>query len=463
MPSAKMDVPPLCVPAGELSLGALLAEGGEGRVFEVAASRRELGGAGLVYKQLRRQRTVAELAPTVSFLQRLEAADPGLAARARSSSAWPAALVVGDDPGVAVGVLMPRAPGAFWVRHREGELRLATLSYLASDPDRITVAYGTVVPAPGAAARVGIVYVLARLLEAWQAGGHGELAVHGDLSAKNVLWSLDPVPAAYVLDCDGATVVSAGEDASGAGGPPRATTPNWEDPALPSGSAPGAQADRYALGLAFLRVVGAAHFPLQARQRAGGKVSIDFEVPRSWRRLPDIPGLWDVCERSLSVVEASRRPGPGEWAAVLEQLLSAMGASELAARARAAQGDRRPSLGERDIEVRSRERASDVEVRPVIRHRVAPAWRLVDVSAPSPSPAGLAGLGLSTGLGPRQILRRCGQAWAGAHRLAWRLVCSRGRRRDGFRRLARVLAVDLAGACLVLFLVGMIVSPWIGL
>ncbi len=105
--------------------------------------------------------------------------------------------------------MLPRAPNEFWVRHRDGTNRLASLSYLANDPDRIAVAYGVMMPAPGAPERVALVYALARLLDAWQGGDGGLLqpqVVHGDLSAKNVLWSLRPAPAVYVLDCDGATV-----------------------------------------------------------------------------------------------------------------------------------------------------------------------------------------------------------------------------------------------------------------
>ena len=105
----------------------------------------------------------------------MAAGDDGACRRALSSSAWPAAAVVGpDDATVALGALMPRAPAQFWLRHRDGPDRLASLSYLAGDPDRMSVAYGVTVPPPGAAERVALVYALARLLDAWQ-GGAGPL------------------------------------------------------------------------------------------------------------------------------------------------------------------------------------------------------------------------------------------------------------------------------------------------
>ncbi len=445
----------------------------------------------MVFKQLRHPRPAAELGLLCELPAVLAVRDEGASRRALSSSAWPAAAVVNDfDAPVALGALMPRAPAEFWLRHRDGPSRLATLSYLAGDPDRMTVAYGVTVPPPGAPERVALVYALARLLDAWQ-GGSGPTVVHGDLSAKNVLWSLRPAPAVYVLDCDGAVIDRPGSDGAvmeegpgtpeGSRGPvevlprpPRAITPNWDDPALPTGGRPDRGSDRYVLGLAFLRLVGAAHFPLQGRQRAHPQVNVDLELPRSWRKLPDMPGLWDLCERSLSLVNATDRPAPDEWVAGLEDLLGALGAAGMAAQARAAQGDERTSQGARRRPggiasrplARGEATVPDVVVRPVLRHRAVTTWQLVR-PGPGLSVTGREGggpvLSGAAALTPRQMARRTVVAWAAAHGLAVRLVRSPGRRVNGLRRLAGVLVLDVAAACLVLFLVGMAVSPWIGL
>jgi hypothetical protein len=440
----------------------------------------------MVFKQLRHPRPVAELGLLCDLPAVLAARDEGASRRALSSSAWPAAAVVGDyDAPVALGALIPRAPAEFWLRHRDGPSRLATLSYLAGDPDRMAVAYGVTVPPPGAPERVALVYVLARLLDAWQGGG-GPIVVHGDLSAKNVLWSLRPAPAVYVLDCDGAVIEEGPiEERPGAAEgplsadevpprPPRATTPNWDDPALPSGRRPGRASDRYVLGLAFLRLVGAAHFPLQGRQRAHPQVNVDLELPRSWRKFPDMPGLWDLCERSLSLVNASDRPAPAEWAAGLEDLLDVLGAAGMAAQARAAQGDERTAraAGRGPGGIASRPLAPagasvpDVVVRPVLGHRAVTTWQLIR-PGPALSVTGREGVGSAlsgaAALTPRQMARRTVTAWAAAHGLAVRLVRLPGRRVNGLRRLAGVVVLDVAAACLVLFLVGMAVSPWIGL
>ncbi len=335
--------------------------------------------------------------------------------------------------------------------------------------------------------------------------------MHGDLSAKNVLWSLRPAPAVYVLDCDGASVhcgpdevpgetaagmpaaempaggVLARELLDGANGRPRATTPNWDDPALAPGAPPTRWSDRYMLGLTFLRVVGAAHFPLQGPQRTAEHVNVDLELPRSWRKVPDLPVLWELCERSLSLADVEGRPSPGEWVAELEHALDVLSASALGAAVREAQGDPRPAtaaspgVGRGDAKTLARTMAAvpDVSVRPVLRRRAPSTWQLVNASGPPIGASGdvvgggaaasaaswWAGRGAATGapLTWRQITRRLLGAWGGAHLLAIGWARSPGRRAFGLRRLAGALLVDLAAACVVLFIFAMLVSPWIGL
>jgi len=479
------------VQVSALRLGKLVAEGGEGRVFEVLAGPPELA-ARSVYKQLRCPRPLGELSSLVAFPSLLASQGSQLAARALSSSAWPVSSVVGDDPAVALGTVMSRAPAEFWLRHRDGTQRLATLSYLATDPDRIAVAYGVLMPQPGAAERVALVYALARLLEAWQNEPPLPRVVHGDLSAKNVLWSLQPVPAVYVLDCDGASVQCGsdemdGEVADSSDRRPRATTPNWDDPALPPGAPPTRASDRYMLGITFLRVVGAAHFPLQGPQRSAEHINVDLELPRSWRKVPDLPVLWELCERSLSLADVEGRPSPGEWAAELEHVLDVLSAPALGAAVREAQGDPRtaggaaPNVSPGDAKrlAATMVAVPDVTVRPVLRRRAPSTWQLIGTSRPPLGAGGdvlggaggasaaswWAGRGAATGapLTSRQMVRQSLAAWGGAHRLAVGWARSPGRRALGVRRLAGALVVDLAVACVVFFIFAMLVSPWIGL
>ena len=95
---------------------------------------------------------------------------------------------------------MPRAPSRFSVVHRDGTPRLATLSYLAAEPTQRSAAYGVRLPVSHSADRLGLVYALSRVLDACQRVRPS--AGHGDLSNKNILWSLERGPEVYLIDCD---------------------------------------------------------------------------------------------------------------------------------------------------------------------------------------------------------------------------------------------------------------------
>lgn len=328
-----------------LRLGPLLAEGGEGKVFELADDSTHLFK---FYRSAALRRPLEEL---VRWPETMAGENPSRAARLRSSTAWPDAVVIDSAPSgsgtsalsgggnapargqpVAVGVIMPKAPARFFVRHRDGANRLATLSYLTADPAERAAAYGVALPAVASPERIGLVYALARLIQDFQ-GSPGAVSVaHGDLSTKNVLWSLHPSPEVFVIDCDNAERYGADGSPLGGVARRRAMTPNWDDPAVPAGSNPGLCSDRYSLALIFLRVVGAAHFPIQKRQRAGEVVGIDFAMPKDYYRCGALgrgAELWRLCERSLSIRNNDRRPSSEEWVAVLEHTLQAMGATSV--------------------------------------------------------------------------------------------------------------------------------------
>ena len=137
---------------------------------------------------------------------------------------------------VAAGVLLPRAPRRFALRHRDGTTRLATLSYLTADPAHGAVAYGLSLPEPAGPERLGLVYALARVLEAFESTD--PVVGHGDLSSKNVLWSLQRGPEVFVIDCDNCERFDPDGRPLAEAGRRRATTPNWEDPAVLAGANP---------------------------------------------------------------------------------------------------------------------------------------------------------------------------------------------------------------------------------
>ena len=275
------------VQLADLRIGDLLAEGGEGKVYQLPLQPH------LVFKAYRRPVAASVLDNLVSWP--VTSLPPDSCGRLWASAAWPVSTVFDEQSSVA-GLLLPRAPKRFSVRHRDGATRLASLSYLTADPAHRAAAYGISLPAPAAVERFGLVYALARWLEVLDSGSPP--VGHGDLSTKNVLWSMQRGPEVFVIDCDNCERF----DSSGApiGDPDRrrAMTPNWDDPAVPKGRNPTVESDRYSLALIFLRVVGAANYPMQARQRSGDPITVEFPIPLGMLSAgPLRPGghLWELC------------------------------------------------------------------------------------------------------------------------------------------------------------------------
>jgi hypothetical protein len=496
----------------EIRVGELLAEGGEGRVFELPLHPH------LVFKEYRHAADRRHLEDLVGWPP---SGEPDLIGRVGSAASWPAALVERGKSGGggstdAVGVLVARAPRRFSVRHRDGTTRLATLSYLTADPAYREVAYGLALPAPFSAERIGLVYALARLLEAFDT--LQPPVGHGDLSSKNVLWSLQRGPEIFLIDCDNCERYGPDGRPLSAEGRRRAMTPNWDDPAVPPGANPELASDRYSLALIFLRVVGAANFPVQARQRQGGAISIDFPIPPGYAGevlLGPDSQLWSLCARGLSTEQPDARPSPGEWVAALETVLDGLGAAQVMRSVWSTQGggparaagnslpagagpDARPDApGDIPWDVPREvprdvpgDVPGDVSVRPVVASgRTAPPARLV-VKQPAAGmgrlyrgwpAAGLSnpttpvgGAAATAPVAPKADpalaqmaggLRIALRWWLEAHRSLVRGLGSQGSTRAGesLQRLALCAAVDLAVAAFGLFLVAMAVAPVLGI
>lgn len=373
---------------------------------------------------------------------------------------------------------MPRAPRRFALRHRDGTTRLASLSYLTADPAYREVAYGIELPAAFSPERLGIVYALARLLEAFE-----RLAPpvgHGDLSAKNVLWSLQRGPEVFVIDCDNCERFAAAGQPLSPEGRRRAMTPNWDDPAVQPGCNPGLQADRYSLALIFLRVAGAANFPVQARQRQRQSITVDFPVPAGYASevlLGPAAPLWDLCSRGLSISDPAGRPPSSAWVAELEAVLDSVGAAELMRAVWATQGggpateSRSPGHGPGP--------SNDVVIRPVEAPRRPSPPRRLTLTRAAPRPPALAHVppgALASPAAPAAMRTSVPAArqmasglavglrwWLRAHLDLFRSLTRPGTGRDRVGRLAVCVAADLALAVAALFFVGMAVAPMLGI
>ncbi len=291
----------------------MLSQGGEGAVFQLPLQPH------LVFKSYRSQVERGDLESLVSWPGSLA---PGVEDVVRLSSAWPTSVVSGAD-GKAVGILMPRAPRRFSVRHSDGQRRLATLSYLTCDPARPAKAYGLAVPPACGPGRFGIILALARLLAAFESSS--PVVSHGDLSTKNVLWSLERDPEVFVIDCDSAELHW--PQATPVRSRRRAMTPNWDDPSVEKGRNPTVATDRYSLGLIFLRVAGAANFPIQSFQRREGRVRVEFPVPSGPASRALVGAnreVWHLCAKALSIEAPHERPRAAEWIDPLVEVVGAL-------------------------------------------------------------------------------------------------------------------------------------------
>lgn len=489
--------PAATVSRPELRAGPLVAEGGEGRVYEL------VDRPGVLYKAYRHPMPAGPLDALIAWERRAAGTRPQLARRVLASAAWPASVVTepGAPEGTVSGILLPRAPRRFSLRHRDGTSRLATLSYLTADPAQRAAAYGLSLPPPVSVERLGVVYALARLLEAFQSA---DPAIgHGDLSTKNVLWSLERGPEVFVLDCDSCERYHPDGSVVDDHGRARAMTPNWDDPAIPAGGNPTLASDRYSLALIFLRVVGAAHFPIQRRQREGGSVGIDLGLPPAARRarsLREGAVIWELCARCLGVGDPGSRPGAGAWVSALEEVLDELGGMSQVRAVWAAQGGGEPAA---TPQVASTPVPTEVNVRPVPASGVTRRWeRSSAVSARAvtrghgpvraagtsvvpgpvargtwrgsvpgpPGPSSAAGPVGQTAQPPPGILelfvtgsRRGGQLWLVTHRDAVAALLAPARRREGVWRGAGCLVLDFVLLAVGFYVVAMIVSVFSGI
>lgn len=469
----------------DLHVGELLAEGAEGRVYQMPLEPH------LVLKAFRRPASREHLEELVAWPSVLPADQARVVSAA---SAWPCSVVT-DRCGAAVGLLMPRAPRRFALRHRDGTSRLASLSYLTADPGHRRAAYGLDLPAPAGAERVALAYALARLLAVFEAADPA--VAHGDLSTKNVLWSLQRVPEIFVIDCDSSERYPSGGDPVGQLSRRRPMTPNWNDPAVGRGENPTPASDRYSMALVFLRVLGAANFPIQARQREGGTVRVEVAVP-ALPALGRSAAVWDLCARGLGTADPAGRPRAAAWVAALESLLHDMGAAALSQAVRQAQGGWAPAspptppgAGPGDVEIvpvpaTGRPDRAWARVNPAHRGGsglVAPgqfagaaaggfrsypgaaAGGFRSYPGAGAPPASQRGGEVSVAVWPELAagIGRAARWWLGIHRDVLKSLPTAGRRAAGFRLLAWCALVDLAAAVVGGFVLAIVIAPILGL
>lgn len=278
------------VALGGLDLGRRLGQGGQGAVHEVTNRRINQTGAAwsVVYKEynaaLLPQADTGALGSLVTLLDTLDGTQGRWLCE---KAAWPAAVV--EENGQARGFLMREVPDRFrflvpgLTAKSSGRERLATVEFLLND-DAYVAGIGLKVSDKD---RVLLLADLADILTRLHTIG---IAI-GDLSPKNLLFTLDNRPECFLIDCDAVRL-------RGASVLPQAETPDWQ---IPDGEEKATRAsDVYKFGLLAIR--------LFARDQS----ATDPDVLTALA-----PRLAELARASLDD-NPQHRPTPVAWAEALE-------------------------------------------------------------------------------------------------------------------------------------------------
>ncbi|MER6998641.1 hypothetical protein [Streptomyces sp. NPDC000410] len=269
-------------PLATLRLLDRVGDGGQGEVHVLD------GHPGVLYKAYR-----PTLHPDGDALAALVGVRRGLDPADRDwldeRAAWPLCRVTDGDR--VTGFLMHRAPESMAWRASGGDTKLTELAYLL----RPAKAAWQAVVQPSPAERYALAVAVVELIDRLHAMG----LVLGDLSQANVLWTVRPGPAVYLLDCDGA------RQAGRAPVLAQADTIDWNDPQAPPGVVT-VDSDRYKAALAVGRILA------QDAYTAPGKPLTPVPGVLDDRREAAVRRLFDRAGGSFG-----SRPGLGEWRTAL--------------------------------------------------------------------------------------------------------------------------------------------------
>ncbi|GAA1071684.1 hypothetical protein [Tsukamurella spumae] len=257
-----------------------LAAGGQGTTYQ--APRVHLGFAdNVVYKEYKPDVLRGLNVPQLVSLPQFLLDQPGaIALRLVTLCAWPCAVV--EDQGRVTGFVMPLIPERFFIDMttvRGAQRRTAEFQHLLNSAEYLAQRGISITESD-------IYRLIAAVADALTFLHSLGIAV-GDMSPKNLMFTVQPEPAVYFIDTDAMRV-------RGNSVADQVESPGWS---VPNGEELGtAFSDRYKLGLLALRLLCGDH---------------DVSDPG---RLPaDVPAdIAGLIQRSLSVTPTAR-PAPSDW------------------------------------------------------------------------------------------------------------------------------------------------------
>jgi eukaryotic-like serine/threonine-protein kinase len=227
-------------------LGALtkIGQGGQGVVYRAPNVNTKFA-ASMVFKEYKSQ-TLADIDFTALAAMPALVEDSLSYAEAEwliSVAAWPCALV--EDDGGPTGFVMPAIPEEFFI-----PLTTVKGASNATAEFQHLLNHSSILGARGIDIDDAQRYALLREVASALAFLHKHGACVGDISPKNLLFSLRPHPAVYFIDCDAMRI-------NGVSALPQLETPGWE---VPSGEELATvYSDTYKLGLLALRLATGDH------------------------------------------------------------------------------------------------------------------------------------------------------------------------------------------------------------
>jgi hypothetical protein len=345
----------------EEKLGTLkkIGQGGQGLVYEAPKAHTDFAPT-MVYKKYKAD-TLSTLNPDALQMmpQLVDGMAPESQRRLIAIAAWPCAVVTSG--GVAAGFVMPTIPDQFYIPIQtvKGTTSApAEFQHLLNEPSYLE--------ARGIEIDDKQRYSLLRELASDLAFLHANGICVGDMSPKNLLFSLAPRPAVYFVDCDAMRV----NDVSALA---EVETNGWE--VVAGERIATIYSDTYKLGLLALRL-------LTGDQDEKDPNQLPVSVPKHVRQL-----ITDTLTKP-----AESRPIPAVWTFLLDEAINEAKGGTVSAPAQPA-ASRKPATPKPVLRSRQDE--------DTVRRKLSAANGPVPLPVPPPVPTGsISSLGMS---GPTAI------------------------------------------------------------